>query len=417
MEQHRGPGIWKGLKRFFFKNLTAIFCVVGAVAVTYTVTYTSCVRAAQQTMAIFNETGVDINKIAQVALLYQAGYVGGELDSQEMTDYALYGLVQGTGDKYGTYVNETDFARMMDDTQGQLVGIGVNVTYRADQNTIRVMSVMEGSSAQAAGIQPNDYLVAVDGQQLSDIGYYAFVQAITGEEGTEVTVDVERAGEILSFTMQRTRIELQSVTVEEVAEGIPCVTITEFNEKTPEQFAAAMQQVNATANLRGLVFDLRNNSGGNAEAVGAVLDSILPECTVYRLVNKQGEETMRYDSDAQTVLPSGIPVVVLCNSNTASAAELFTASLQDLKLATVVGETTYGKGTGVQIIGLGDGSGLVMSTELYYTPADRNLEGVGVIPDVEVVMTDEEMAMYYDLTLEQDTQMQKALGIIYTGGA
>lgn len=415
MEQKKGPGIWKGMKRFFFQNLTAIFCVVGAVAVTYTITYTSCVRSVQQTMAVFNGTGIDINKIAQVALLYQAGYVGGELDSQTMTDYALYGLVQGTGDKYGTYVAQEDFARMMDDTQGELVGIGVNVTYRADQNSIRVMSVMEGSSAQAAGIQPNDYLVAVDGQQLSDIGYYAFVQAITGEEGTEVTVDVNRDGQLLSFTMQRTRIDVQSVTMELVAEGVPCVTITEFNEKTPEQFAQAMEQVNATEGLRGLIFDLRNNSGGNAEAVGAVLDSILPECMVYRLVDKQGQETARYDSDAATVLPQNIPVVVLCNSNTASAAELFTASLQDMKLATIVGETTYGKGTGVQIIGLGDGSGLVMSTELYYTPADRNLEGVGVVPDVEVIMNDEQMAAYYDLTIDQDPQMHKALEIIAAG--
>lgn len=415
MDQHKGPGIWKGIKRFFFKNLTAIFCVVGAVAVTYTITYTSCVRSVQQTMAVFNETGVDINKIAQVALLYQAGYVGGELDGKTMTDYALYGLVQGTGDKYGTYVAKDDFTRMMDDTQGELVGIGVNVTYRADLNTIRVMSVMEGSSAQAAGILPNDYLVAVDGQQLSEIGYYAFVQAITGEEGTEVTVDVERDGQLLSFTMQRTRIDVQSVTMELVAEGVPRVTITEFNEKTPEQFALAMEQVNATEGLRGLIFDVRNNPGGNADAVGVVLDSILPECTVYRLVDNQDQETVRYDSDAATVLPGNIPVVVLCNNNTASAAELFTASLQDMKLATIVGETTYGKGTGVQILGLGDGSGLVMSTELYYTPADRNLEGVGVVPDVEVIMTDEQMAAYYDLTVEQDPQLQKALEIVNAG--
>lgn len=405
----------KALGRFVRSHITAIFCVITAVAVTYTITFVSCMQLFNSRIQQIEALGDDMMKIARVKQYYDEYYVGGELDDEKMIDYALYGLVSGTGDKYGSYFSKEDFTRYMNSNEGSLTGIGVSVTYTPDDNEMKVMRLYPNSPAEQAGILPGDLLVGVDGEALEEIGYYMMVDKILGEEGTEVTVDVLRGEQPLQFTMKRVKLDIQSVEWEMLEGNIGYISISEFNAKTTGQFQKAMEGVLAASELKGIVFDVRNNGGGDSQVIWKVLDMLLPEGNIYKLVDKAGNE-QSFDSDKDAMLDGKLPVMVLANGNTASAAELFAAALQDYHYGKVVGETTFGKGTGLSVIDVGDGSGLTISTTLYYTPSGKNIEDIGVIPDYEVVLTDEQNRNFYTLTVEEDPQLQKALELIHSNG-
>ncbi|MGI6030671.1 MAG: S41 family peptidase [Eubacteriales bacterium] len=397
--------------RWLRRNLTAIFCVVAAVAITFSITFLSCMELFNSRILQLEANGEGILKIARVKQYYDEYYVGGELDEEKMIDYALYGLVSGTGDKYGSYFNKEDFARYMNSNQGDLTGIGVNVIYKQDTNEMKVVRLYPDSPAEKAGILPGDLITGVDGETLADLGYYMLVERVMGEEGTQVTIDILRDGQPMQFTMERAKLEIQSVTHEMLDGNVGYLAISEFNNKTTEQFRLAMEDILAQEDLQGIVFDVRNNGGGDANVIWKVLDMLLPEGNIYKLVDKAGNE-QTFDSDEAAMLDGQLPVTVLVNGNTASAAELFAAALQDYDYAEIVGETTFGKGTGLSVVDVGDGSGLAISTTLYYTPSGKNIEGVGVIPDYEVSLTEEQWNNFYELSREEDPQLQKALAVL-----
>ncbi len=356
------------------------------------------------------------SKIRELMAYYDRYYVG-ELDVDDLVEGVAEGLVAYSGDKYGDYHPKEEYKELTANYSGEVVGIGVSVTYEADLGAIKILGVIDGGTAMEGGLLPNDIIVAVNGEDVAFVGYNQAVQNIRGEVGTTVTLTIARGenyGERFDVTLERRVVVSQSVTYDEIAlesraDPIGLIRISEFNNRTPEQFKASVSQ-GLTNNVHGFIIDLRNNGGGTLDSVISMLDLMLPEGPIVRIQYKDGTETV-YKSDVNAV-SNRVPLIILVNGNTASAAELFTSTMRDYGRAIIVGENTYGKGTVQSLIRLSDGSGLRISTSMYAPPYSDNFEGVGIAPDVTVSLAAEyKNANLSQLAYENDAQLQAALNL------
>lgn len=353
-------------------------------------------------------------KISELMAYYNNYYVG-DLDVDALVQGVAEGLVAYSGDKYGSYYSAEEFEAVMSDYGGEVAGIGVTVVYNAEYLAIEILSVMDNTPALNAGLLPNDLIVAVDGVDVAYLGYNKAVDAIRGEIGTTVTLTIARGEgykDRFDVTVTRDKFDEQSVIYDEiispdVKQPIGYIRITTFNNKTYQQFKTAVGQ-GLTNDVHGLIIDLRNNGGGTLNSVVSMLDLLLPEGPIVRIQYKNGEETV-YKSDSYSVT-SRLPIIILVNGNTASAAELFTSALRDYGRAVVIGETTYGKGTVQTLVKLSDGAGLRISTSMYAPPYSDNFEGVGITPDIKVSLADEyKNVNIFKLEYENDAQLKAAV--------
>lgn len=353
-------------------------------------------------------------RVTELAYYYSKYYVG-SVDIDDIVEGVAEGFVAYSGDKYGQYHTAEEYKELTADYSGTFAGIGVSVTYNADYSAIEIMSVMPNSPALEAGLLPNDLIIAVGGESVGYLGYNEAINRIRGEIGTTVTVAVVRNEDFskrFDVTLTRRIVEEQTVTYKEIevdflTKPLAHVSVTTFNNKTPVQFKNAIAE-GMQANAHGFIIDMRNNGGGTLSSVLEMLDLILPKGPMVRIQYKNGEETV-YESDAKSL---EIPIVVLVNGNTASAAELFTSSLRDYGKAFVVGDVTYGKGTVQTIIPLRGGSALRISTSMYAPPFSDNFEGVGITPDIEVSLADEfKNVNLFNLEYENDAQLQAAVNM------
>ncbi|MBE6679897.1 MAG: S41 family peptidase [Ruminococcaceae bacterium] len=353
-------------------------------------------------------------RVTELAYYYSKYYVG-TVDIDDIVEGVAEGFVAYSGDKYGQYHTAEEYKELTADYTGEFAGIGVSVTYNADYAAIEIMNVLPNSPALEAGLLPNDLIIAVEGESVGYLGYNEAINRIRGEIGTTVTVAVVRDEDFskrFDVTLTRRIVEEQSVTYKEIkadflANPLAYISVTTFNNKTPEQFKNAIGD-GVLAKAHGFIIDMRNNGGGTLTSVLQMLDLLLPEGPMVRIQYKNGEETV-YKSDAKCV---DVPIVVLVNGNTASAAELFTSSLRDYGRAFVVGDVTFGKGTVQTIVPLRGGSALRISTSMYAPPFSDNFEGVGITPDVEVSLADEfKNVNIFNLKYEDDVQLQAAVNM------
>jgi carboxyl-terminal processing protease len=268
---------------------------------------------------------------------------------------------------------------------GSFVGIGITVQYNERDGIMLVMSVMEESAAEEAGLLAGDKIVAIDGKSLSELGYEGAVSAIRGEIGTDVTVSVERGTERLDLTATRRQITEKTVTYSIDEKKIGYIKLTGFKSNTAEQFRDAIDTVEESGCV-GIVFDLRNNPGGYLNAVVDVIDYLVPDGTRIASYNDRDGESVFTADDGHEI---NLPIAVIFNQATASAGELFSAAMRDYGemgiLDTVsVGVTTYAKGVMQSTVSFMDGSTLTLTIAYYNPPSDVNYDGVGVIPDIEV---------------------------------
>jgi len=361
--------------------------------------------ASAVTLACFSSQ----SKLEELEKLLQSRFVG-DADPTVMEDAASAAMVASLGDRWSYYVPAAAYESYAEGKTNSYVGVGITVILREDGTGFDITRVEPGGSALEAGILPGDILIEADGHPLAGTDINTPGGYIKGEEGTTVTVKVLRGGEELTFELLRKKIETQVATGQLLDGNIGYVKISNFNDRCADETIAKAEELvgqGATA----LIFDVRDNPGGYRSELVKILDHLLPEGTLFRSVSYNGREDVD-TSDAQCL---ELPMVVLVNSESYSAAEFFAAALREYDWAKIVGTPTCGKGYYQQTFKLSDGSAVGLSVGAYYTPNGVNLaEAGGLIPDVEVAV-DEELAanIYAGLVAPmEDPQILEALEIL-----
>ena len=346
--------------------------------------------------------------LSEIEELAEAYYMG-ELDDKKVEEGLISGYIYGMGDRYAYYYSPDDFTTYNEENNGKMVGIGVRVIYDNTLGGIYVTAVMPGSPALESGLSHGDLIVGVEDKSVADIGYYEAVNMIkNGDENTFVKLYVARKSDDYKtaeeITVERRAIDNKTVYSEMIYGNIGYVEITEFNKTTSDELKNAVLDLMSN-DAEKLVFDVRNNPGGDLDGVAGALDFLLPEGPIIHIVSKKGVEKV-INSDANCI---DLPMAVLVNGSTASAGELFCCSLKDYGKAVLVGTQTYGKGSMQSVIRLSNGGGFSFTTNRYDPPYSENYDGVGVTPDIEIELTEELAAHYYDMTHDEDIQLQAAL--------
>jgi carboxyl-terminal processing protease len=332
-----------------------------------------------------------------------------EMDQKAVEDAASAAMVAALGDRWSYYMTAEQYLRYQDTMSNSYVGVGITVKAREDQRGIDIINVIAGGPAAEAGILAGDVLVGVDGTDTTAMALDAVSALIRGEENTKVKLTVERAGERKEFTITREKFETP-VAIGKLLEGnIGLITIENFDARCAKETIAAIEDLRKQG-ATALIFDVRNNPGGYKHELVELLDYLLPEGTLFRTEDFRGKEEVD-KSDANYL---DMPMAVLVNLHSYSAAEFFAAALDEYDAAIVVGEKTFGKGYFQTTIPLRDGSAVNISIGKYYTPKGNSLAGVGLTPEVEVVVDEATAAAISSgtLTPEKDPQIIAAVNAL-----
>ena len=360
--------------------------------------------ASALTLAGMGGTG-ETSKLSQLQSLIEERYIEGA-DPTVLEDAAADAMVAATGDRWSYYIPASEYETYQENMANAYVGVGITILSSEDIEGFRIMSVTPGGPAEEAGVQKDDVLIGVDGQDVRQSDANQVRNLVRGEEGTDVVLTVLREEAELELTVQRRHMETPVATYTMLEDRVGLVTIENFDSRCSEETIAAIEALREQG-AQKLIFDVRNNPGGFAEELVKVLDYLLPEGDLFRTERYDGYE----DVDVSDENFLDMPMAVLVNGDSYSAAEFFAAALQEYEAAIVVGEHTSGKGHFQTTYQLSDGSAVALSIGRYYTPKGVCLEGVGIEPDVPVTV-DEDTAMeiYFDsLPWEEDPQIQAAL--------
>lgn len=345
------------------------------------------------------------SKLEQLLALIDEKYVG-EADQAYLQDAAAAAIVAATGDRWSYYISAEDYQSYQERTENAYVGVGITIQEAPENAGFLVAAVAENGPAAEAGIEPEDLLIAVEDQDVRGMDMEEVRSLVRGEEGTFVRLTVLRQGDHRSISVERRQLLTQVASGEMVSEDVGLVTIENFDERCAEETIAAIQTL-LESGAKKLIFDVRHNPGGYASEMVKVLDYLLPEGDLFRSVSYAGKESVdRSDADCLE-----IPMAVLVNKSSYSAAEFFAAALQEYEAAVVLGEQTSGKGFYQNTFRFQDGSAVALSVGSYYTPQGNSLEGVGITPDISVEVDEETAAAIYYGTLppQEDPYIQKAM--------
>ncbi len=353
-----------------------------------------------------------LDKLIEIAELYDKEYLY-EVDSELLDETLSRMYILSSGDRYASYYTAEEWAASVSSSAGDSVGIGVYVV-PLTSGEIEIAHVMSGSPAENAGIRKGDILIAVDGQKISEVGYDAAVNAISGEVGSVVIIDILRDGTTSHLEVTRGHYTVETIVseiMEKDGKKYGYIRIIEFMQVTVSQFKNAVNSM-IEAGVEGFIFDVRDNPGGELSAICDILDFLLPEGPIAHIIDANGEEIETYRSDVKEI---DLPMMVLANENTASAAELFTSALKDYDKAEVVGTRTYGKGCGQQGFYLSDGSVVFITNFFYNPPFSENYDGIGITPDIAVTLPEElQNENLFLIEHSQDTQLAAALEAIHS---
>lgn len=354
-------------------SIAAIVC-----ALTFVVTSFFSLQSFNSQVQAVKEKAEKYDRLEELDTYVREKYYKETLDENSLMDGILKGYVAGLNDPYSSYMTPEEYQARMDKESGTGIGIGVTITQAEDGN-ILVISTEEGSPAAEAGLQKDDVITAVDGQNVLEVGYETAIDAVRGEEGTDVVLTVRRNDADKDYRITRKSYDVHTVRYEMLG-NVGYIRITAFRENSPEQFQEALDHVKS-AGATALLFDVRSNGGGLLDALEEMLDPLLPEGVIATATYQGGVTEDIVLSDAEE---TDLPMAVLINGGSASAAELFSASLRDLKDAKLVGKNSFGKGVMQETKPMKDGGGLTLTVATYQTTVSECYDGVGLAPDVEV---------------------------------
>lgn len=345
-------------------------------------------------------------KLDEIVALLDEVYVDG-YDTDKLGDYLAQAAVAATGDRWSYYVSAEDYDAFVESNENAYVGIGVTVESSDDlTDGVQITKVTPNSPAEEAGIEADDRIYAVEGETVESLGLDETKNRIRGEEGTEVTLTILRGEKKFDVTVKRASVEVEVVKYSMLDGSIGYIKINNFEANSADRTIEAIDTLREQG-AKALVFDLRFNPGGRKDELVRVLDDLLPEGPLFRSVDYKGNESVDY-SDADCV---ELPMAVLVNGDSYSAAEFFAAALQEYDWATVVGTKTCGKANYQQTFRLSDGSAVAVSTGHYQTPHGVTLANVGVTPD-EIVEVDNKtyLELYKEaVAVKDDAQLQAAI--------
>ena len=349
-----------------------------------------------------------VSKLEQLQALIEERFIG-EADMTEAEDAAARAMIEALGDRWSYYISAEEYQSYYEQQQNAYVGIGVTVSTEDTSAGMEILQITAGGPAEKAGLLAGDVITGVDGQSILGMNANDTSAMIKGEEGTQVVLTVRRGEQSLQITVKRERIKTPVATATLLEDGIGLIKIANFNTNCYNETAAAIRQLKEEGATK-LIFDVRFNGGGYASELVKVLDDLLPEVELFHTVDYKGNESIDM-SDAEFL---DMPMAVLVNGSSYSAAEFFAAALQEYDAAVVVGEKTTGKGYFQTVIRLNDGSAVGLSVGKYFTPSGISLEGIGITPDKIVTVDDETAAGIYSGTIDpkDDNQLQAAIAAL-----
>ena len=321
-----------------------------------------------------------LRRFMMVAGIVQEYYVR-DVNRTELIDKALQGMLQKL-DPHSSYMDAEEFEDMQTNTSGEFSGIGIEIS---QQNAMLVVvSPIEDTPADKAGLKSGDLILEIDGQSTQDISLFDAVKKIRGRKGTKVELTIIHKGSQTPerISIVRDNIPIISVKTMELEKGYLLLRITRFNERTTKELSEALAKFSAPGkSIKGIVIDLRNNPGGLLDQAVSVADFFLSKGLIVYIEGRDPKQRKDFTATASNK-DIDAPIVVLINAGSASASEIVAGALQDHKRALLVGEKTFGKGSVQTVVPFADGGGVKVTTALYYTPSGRSIQADGIEPDI-----------------------------------
>ncbi|MCI6693877.1 MULTISPECIES: S41 family peptidase [unclassified Clostridium] len=366
-------------------------------------------------ISVSEDVAKDISEIKDVKkyeLLFQVRDAlltkyDGELDDNSLLEAAIKGMTQSVNDPYTVFMNASEYKAFEDQIEGHFVGIGAQLGIKDDK--ITVVSPIEGSPAEKAGLKAGDVILKVDGNEITEPNLDKTIATIRGEKGQEVTLTVLREGsEYLDISIVRDEIKVVSVKGEIIDGNIGYIQISSFDEDVAKDFKNKIVELKSQG-MKGMILDLRGNPGGSLSEAVNVASQFIPKgkvvtYTIDKYDKKQEAKSVGGEAE-------GMPLVILIDGGSASASEVVTGALRDYEAGTIIGTTSFGKGIVQQLIEFKDGNGgLKVTTSKYYTPNGENIHKIGIKPDIEVEIPKDILEKEYDRSI--DPQFNKGLEVI-----
>lgn len=345
----------------------------------------------------FNEQGFsNLMRFITAYRFIETKYVN-DTDDVKLIDGAIDGMVKSLNDPHSNYLSPKMYKTLMEQTEGSFAGIGV-VMGMDNEQKIHIVGIMENSPGQKAGLQEGDEILAVDGVPVTQMAFDEVAAHVRGQAGTDVVLTIMRDNANQDITITRDNIKLKTVGHKMLDNNIGYIQIVSFSEDTANEFNEAYNDLK-NQGMKALVLDLRNNPGGLLTTCVEIAKKLVPKGEIVSIVDKQGNKET-YSSSLES---PEYPLVVLINKNSASASEILSGAIQDTKAGTIIGNTSYGKGSVQTILPMFEDDAVKLTIAKYYTPSGRSIDGTGITPDIEINL---------DENATSDTQLDKALEIL-----
>ena len=346
----------------------------------------------------FNEQGFsNLMRFITAYRFIETKYVN-DTDDVKLIDGAIDGMVKSLNDPHSNYLSPKMYKTLMEQTEGSFAGIGV-VMGMDNEQKIHIVGIMENSPGQKAGLQEGDEILAVDGVPVTQMAFDEVAAHVRGQAGTDVVLTIMRDNANQDITITRDNIKLKTVGHKMLDNNIGYIQIVSFSEDTANEFNEAYNDLK-NQGMKALVLDLRNNPGGLLTTCVEIAKKLVPKGEIVSIVDKQGNKET-YSSSLEA---PEYPLVVLINKNSASASEILSGAIQDTKAGTIIGNTSYGKGSVQTILPMFEDDAVKLTIAKYYTPSGRSIDGTGITPDIEINL---------DENATSDTQLDKALDLLF----